>query len=185
LQIFGKCRPAFGSPQAVRRFDEYDQATVRVLKSRQRQLQRQWAVHYGDGRQQESAKIELALAKPDTGEIVRLFNRNHVVGWFGCRACENDSQGSLARLCTGCGKGVQHCCVIIEEGAPEPSGGGWIVLSKNGLERVESVEGISDSLPRPENPATGQSEASMAILETPAPRRVFHCDVCGMEAEEF
>ena len=98
-----------------------EQLAVRTIRSRQRQLDREWLASYGTGQARQMAMIELSLARQDDGSLIRIGEKLHGVGRMSCKACATTMNGlpfpvPSARLCTVCKQGVQHAFDTIENG---------------------------------------------------------------------
>jgi hypothetical protein len=115
------------------RLPEEWQYAVRMLRSRQRQIDREYAMRYGTEQQKIRAHTELSINKDD-GSLVQLGQKKHSRGWLGCRACDIDaSMQSKARLCLSCKHGVQHAYNVFQtpEGQVLPSNDEVIDLRGN------------------------------------------------------
>jgi hypothetical protein len=92
-----------------------DQLAVRILRSRQRLIDREWLAVFGNGKAKEDAVVELALKRTDDGTLFNFGERHHSQGRLSCKACATDVTETnplpspLARLCPHCKSGVQHC----------------------------------------------------------------------------
>ena len=112
------------------RLPDYAQHAVRILESRQRELDRIINAKYGSGDIQLYAKAELSLVKPDMGDLIVMGGRRHSVGRLDCRACLFEYSDVvisaiqqvvyLSRVCTACSQGVQHVLMVPEKELPMP-----------------------------------------------------------------
>lgn len=95
------------------RLSEGDQYAVRVLRSRQRLLQRLFLFLHGTPAEKEIAKIELYVKSGDRGELVQMGEKNHGPGRLDCRACDRGEDNAiLAKLCFYCQMGIMHVYTV-------------------------------------------------------------------------
>lgn len=102
------------------------QRAVRILRSRQRLLDRLWQAEYGVPELAARARLELSLSKQDTGELLKFGEKQHSVGRLDCRSCDSETNPdnafglrSLASVCNECKGGVLHVIAVLEAVNPE------------------------------------------------------------------
>jgi hypothetical protein len=89
-----------------------EQWAIRILKSRQRLINRIFDSKWGGPQAREKAIVELSLSSKDDGSLLLIEGRSHSKGRLDCTACDSDYSGtfpvSLAKLCPSCRKGICH-----------------------------------------------------------------------------
>jgi len=152
------------------RLNPDDQLAVRILESRQREIERLWLAEFApeDDPRRITAVQELALINRDTGKLIQLGEKNHGVGRLDCRACDKQDtdQGPqrLARVCTICSNGIQHVYTQKIQTTETPRTG-----SERGRVVVILGEGLKIEPREPKRQETCFYK----------PVRTYHCDYCG------
>jgi len=105
-----------------------EQHAVRVLRSRQRLIDRQWLAVYGKDPARTIASLELSFLKPDDGTIFKFGEKMHAQGRLSCKACATWSDGvspipvPACKVCQYCKRGVEHAINIQEITASDDQG---------------------------------------------------------------